>query len=280
MLSKHKVPVFVVAGVALLLSACVGDSSFKRATKAQPPQKDVFAAALFNGYMGLAAAERHEADYKDSEVFAARALAISAGQVIEPESIAARRLPDDKVMELTEARAKMMALFEKGARLEVPIVAADTQIAFDCWMQEQEENVQPDDIAACRDAFFTGIGNIGNYYASRVITPTTFTVYFDSGRSNIDDKDLASLGLATAMLEKFPNAKVAVSGHTDSVGNPKANLKLSQDRTENVIKTLLSLGVAAERISAEYDGEEKPAVKTADNVNEQANRRVEIHLYQ
>lgn len=278
-MSKHKVPVFVAAGVALLLSACVGDS-FSRANKATPPQKDVFAGALFNGYMGLAAAERQEADYKDSEVFAARALAISSGQAVEPEAIGARRLPDSKVMELTEARAKMMDLFEKGARLEVPVAAADTQVAFDCWMQEQEENVQPADIAACREAFFAGLDNIGHYYASRVITPTTFTVYFDSGRSNIDDKDLASLGLATAMLEKFPNAKAAVSGHTDSVGNPKANLQLSQDRTENVLKTLQSLGVAAERMSAQSDGEDKPAVKTADNVDEQANRRVEIHLYQ
>lgn len=270
---------FAAAGVALLLSACVGDS-FKQASKAGPPQKNVFAAALYNGYMELAAAEKEEADFNDSEVFAARALAIAGGKDVGPEAISFRKLPENKVMELTAARDEMLMLFEKGARLETPVAAADTQVSFDCWMQEQEENVQPRDIAECKEAFYGGIGRIKHFYASRVITPITFTVYFDSGRSNIDDTDLANLGLAAGMLEKYPNAKAAVSGHTDSVGNAKANLKLSQERTQNVLKTLQSLGVAAGRISAESDGEDKPAVKTADNVAEQGNRRVEVHLYE
>ena len=277
---KHKFyGLFAVAGTALLLSACVGDS-FKQASRVGPPQQNVFAAALYSGYMDLAAAEKEEADFADSEVFAARALAIAGGKEVGPESLSFRKLPENKVLELTQAREEMMMLFEKGARLETPVAAADTQVSFDCWMQEQEENVQPRDIAMCKEAFFAGIGRIKHYYASRVITPVTFTVYFDSGRSNIDDTDLSNLGLAAAMLDKYPNAKAAVSGHTDTVGNPKANLKLSQERTQNVLKALQSLGISADRVSAESDGEDKPAVKTSDNTDEQANRRVELHLYQ
>ena len=46
-----------------------------------------------------------------------------------------------------------MAALTAGARDKAPIQAANAQVNFDCWMQEQEENFQPDDIARCRSGF-------------------------------------------------------------------------------------------------------------------------------
>ncbi len=38
--------------------------------------------------------------------------------------------------------------------------AANAQVMFDCWMQEQEENFQPPDIARCRDGFSAAIAAV------------------------------------------------------------------------------------------------------------------------
>src|SRR3546814_7146483 len=54
---------------------------------------------------------------------------------------------------LTSSRERLMAVLAAGAAQSDPTQAAEAQVAFDCWMQEQEENFQPDDIAACRDRF-------------------------------------------------------------------------------------------------------------------------------
>src|SRR3546814_14447170 len=52
---------------------------------------------------------------------------------------------------LTSSRERLMAVLAAGAAQSDPTQAAEAQVAFDCWMQEQEENFQPDDIAACRE---------------------------------------------------------------------------------------------------------------------------------
>ena len=69
-----------------------------------------------------------------------------------------------------------------------------------------------------------------------------------------------------------------IYGHTDSVGNPKANQKLSQSRAESVKKFLVSLGVDGGRLEAVGMGDKQPK---ADNRLEEGrllNRRVEVKL--
>ena len=56
------------------------------------------------------------------------------------------------VDELTGVRADLMKALEDGRRTK-PQYAARSQAMFDCWMQEQEEDLQPSHIARCREAF-------------------------------------------------------------------------------------------------------------------------------
>ena len=69
-----------------------------------------------------------------------------------------------------------------------------------------------------------------------------------------------------------------IYGHTDSVGNPKANQRLSQSRAESVKRFLVSLGVDGDRLEAVGMGDTQPK---ADNRLEEGrllNRRVEVKL--
>ena len=68
-----------------------------------------------------------------------------------------------------------------------------------------------------------------------------------------------------------------VAGHTDTVGSEGHNLKLSQERAQSISRWFKSHGL---RISVAYEGfgESSLAVKTADNVDEIRNRRVDYIL--
>ena len=69
-----------------------------------------------------------------------------------------------------------------------------------------------------------------------------------------------------------------VIGHTDSVGGLEANDKLSRLRAETVRDILIAAGVPENKIEIAGRGEREPLVKTANEVAEAQNRRVEISV--
>ena len=142
------------AGLVFLVG-CAGTELQKAETMS--PQGTSYDRSLYDGYLGLSEGEYNEGDYSDSDYFAMRAMDAGSGKNVQPEMISSRNLPADKVDELTQARLRLMTALSSGVAEEKPLEAADAQIAFDCWMQEQEENFQPGDIASCRDRFMASV---------------------------------------------------------------------------------------------------------------------------
>jgi outer membrane protein OmpA-like peptidoglycan-associated protein len=77
--------------------------------------------------------------------------------------------------------------------------------------------------------------------------------------------------------DEFGRPTLFVAGHTDTVGGDAHNLKLSQARAQSISRWFKSHGL---RIPIAYEGfgESALAVKTADNVDEIRNRRVDYIL--
>ena len=71
---------------------------------------------------------------------------------------------------------------------------------------------------------------------------------------------------------------VQVEGHTDNVGQPEKNKKLSQDRADSVKAYLVKKGVADARLKAVGFGQEKPAESNDTPAGRDNNRRVEFNL--
>src|SRR3546814_7896805 len=141
----------VAAAALVLLSGCAGFGLQEAKTTAS--QGNSFDRALRDGYLELSQSEFDQGDYIDSDKYAERSMAAARGETVQPEAISARDLPGNMVGTLSSARARLMAVLADGAAQSDPIQAAEAQVAFDCWMEQQEENFQPDDIAACRDRF-------------------------------------------------------------------------------------------------------------------------------
>jgi len=70
--------------------------------------------------------------------------------------------------------------------------------------------------------------------------------------------------------------KIAVEGHTDSVGGDEYNLKLSQNRANSVRSYLVSQSIDPSAVTAKGFGKTLPVADNSTAAGRQMNRRVEL----
>jgi outer membrane protein OmpA-like peptidoglycan-associated protein len=254
-----------------------------------PSQGNEFNRNLQEGYLKLSEDEYNEADYDDSDHFAMRSIEAAKGGPVQPEMISSRNLPEDKVGELTNERERLMRAMAAGASEAKPLDAAEAQVSFDCWMQEQEENFQPEDIAACRDRFMTAMAALEvqpQVTAAPAAAPApepmmapepaAFTVHFDFDESGLTPDARAMLADVAAAAKKSDYQTIDISGYTDLVGGDSYNQVLSEQRANAVINFLVDSGIEAGKIVGKGYGKADPVVNV--QAPEMENRRVEIKL--
>jgi len=273
-------------GALLLLAGCAGTDI--DAMRDASGSGSAFSRALTEEYRQITVFEADEMyDWRDADHFARKGLRAAGGEEVLPEEIGAWDLPADHVGELTSARARLVALLDGNARINAPQEAGHAQGRFDCWIEQQEENHQPDHIAACRDEFFAALDKLEMAMAPpepapvaepMMETPTSFTVFFDFESWILSPEAEAVIGDAYAAANKKGTAAYSVTGHTDTFGPTDYNDYLSTNRAMAVKEALMLLGVSEDIVSVAGRGESEPAVPTGDQVKEQANRRAVILL--
>jgi len=73
---------------------------------------------------------------------------------------------------------------------------------------------------------------------------------------------------------------VKIGGYTDNVGSAASNLALSQERADSVRSQLVSMGVDADRLTAEGYGEEHPVGDNSTDAGRAMNRRISMLVTQ
>ena len=239
-----------------------------------------FNQALFTEYKELTLFEADQMyDWPDAGLFARKAMAAANNDVVLPEELGNWDLPDEHIGELTEARGRLMAALEATARVQAPVEAAHAQGRFDCWVEQQEENHQPDHIAACRESFYAAMEALE---AAMQPTPTPmgapepYIVFFAFDSAEIDSGGMGIVDDAVAAAQRMGIIDFSVTGHADRAGSEAYNLALSLRRANAVRDALVARGILSQNISVAGRGEAEPAVPTPDGVREPANRRVEI----
>lgn len=102
-------------------------------------------------------------------------------------------------------------------------------------------------------------------------------VHFDTGSAHIQRRSYALLDqIADVMKEHREVGHVVVEGHTDNVGPPALNLKLSRERAESVRQALIERGVSPARLRVAGFGETRPVAPNRTRAGRAKNRRVEF----
>lgn len=84
--------------------------------------------------------------------------------------------------------------------------------------------------------------------------------------------------LATS-LEKYPNTRIMIVGHTDTQGGSERNLDFSERRAQAIANLLVEVGVNRARLTALGRGDAEPIATNDTDAGRQWNRRVEIAIY-
>ncbi len=107
-------------------------------------------------------------------------------------------------------------------------------------------------------------------------------VNFDFDRATLRPDAVAVLSEALQILQRYPDLRVEVAGHTDLCGSDAYNQGLSERRAVAVYDYLTSNGINASRLSGPIGyGESRPLVPTAQTLpgcRNETNRRTELNV--
>lgn len=99
------------------------------------------------------------------------------------------------------------------------------------------------------------------------------TIYFDTDRYDVDSADAAALRTQAAWLARYPDKRATIEGHADERGTREYNIALGERRAGAARNYLVSLGVAAERLSVVSYGKERPVATGSTEAAWARNRR-------
>jgi peptidoglycan-associated lipoprotein len=97
--------------------------------------------------------------------------------------------------------------------------------------------------------------------------------YFDFNKADIRPDAREALAKTAEFLRNYPQVRVTIEGHCDERGSTEYNLALGDRRASAVKQYLVSLGLAADRLSTVSFGKEKPFCMETTEACYQQNRR-------
>ena len=101
-------------------------------------------------------------------------------------------------------------------------------------------------------------------------------IRFDVGKATLKPESMGIINEVVEMMQKHPDLKFSIEGHTDSDGDEKSNLKLSEERAITVKETMIKLGIPADNLATKGFGESVPMDVNNTPEGKANNRRVEF----
>lgn len=103
---------------------------------------------------------------------------------------------------------------------------------------------------------------------------------FEVAKSKIDPDSYTELDLVVNMMNENANMVIQLEGHTDYLGDPAKNLKLSEQRVDAVRDYLISKGIPKKRVKLKAFGGTQPLSRDNTPEGHRLNRRVELRILQ
>jgi outer membrane protein OmpA-like peptidoglycan-associated protein len=268
-----KIALLAGAVSMLVLGACSNAELIKQVELTKPTGTN-FNKSLYNNYVKLAKAEENEGDLGDAKHFIMKAKAAAAGQSVQPDGLPPRDVTGTDAKEITAVRPKLIKALSGKKAKAMPDVAAEAQTSFDCWIQEAEEGIQQNDIAACRKAFDVAMAKLGTAKKKKrsVASGSPFTVYFKFDKAALTKESEGALYDIMQKVRLNKPKKVHIIAYTDLSGKNPYNDKLAEMRAQDLAKKIKSAG--AKVVTTAAPGAKDPVVDT--KKPNQTNRRAII----
>lgn len=103
-------------------------------------------------------------------------------------------------------------------------------------------------------------------------------IFFSQSKYYLRENSYPELQRLIRTLKEYKTVEIKIEGHTDNQGDPALNLKLSQDRVNEVKKYIVSKGISSTRITTEGFGDTKPIASNDQEETRKLNRRVEFRI--
>jgi outer membrane protein OmpA-like peptidoglycan-associated protein len=107
---------------------------------------------------------------------------------------------------------------------------------------------------------------------------TLNNLIFEVAKSKIEPESYTQLDNVVEMMNENPKMIIQLEGHTDVLGNPSKNLKLSEDRVKAVKDYLVAKGISKSRIKTAAFGGTQPLSREDTPEAHRLNRRVELRV--
>lgn len=241
-----------------------------------------FLQYLGSEYTALAGSLSQQGNLIDADYFARKAIGAEHDVAVPPEENAAwaipLEVPNGFRTQLAQARTRLLAALNGGARERAPALAARAQSRYDCWVEQMERDWQAGQNGQCRREFLAAMDQLeAKPGATAPASPgNVIDVYFDFNKASLSREAQQIIQQLATQLKANNAATVTIIGKTDLSGSDSYNMALSKRRAETVRSELLKAGVPASRMTLQWTGERQPPVKTPDGVREPRNRVVEI----
>jgi len=103
-------------------------------------------------------------------------------------------------------------------------------------------------------------------------------IFFEFDKATLLPESFLELDQLFEILDKNPEIKIEISGHTDDKGSEEYNQKLSEERANAVMRYIFAKGINLRRLSVKSYGETKPITSNETEEGRQLNRRVEFRI--
>ena len=103
-------------------------------------------------------------------------------------------------------------------------------------------------------------------------------VQFETGNAVLKTESYKALDEVVRVMKEHDEYKLLIDGHTDNVGSPEDNMKLSMERAQACADYLASKGVIKDHLIVEAHGETQPKALNDTEQGRAINRRVEFNI--
>jgi outer membrane protein OmpA-like peptidoglycan-associated protein len=132
-----------------------------------------------------------------------------------------------------------------------------------------EREIMKQEIVANAEAMGNDINSTGHV--------SVYGIFFDTGKSEIKPESDTAIAQISKLLKNLESLKLYVVGHTDNVGAIDANMKLSKDRADAVVNSLITkYGIPAVRLKSYGVASLAPVASNDTEEGRAKNRRVEL----